>query len=85
MRLKVNKKNEGRHVRFTKLHQLTGIRHFITGNDAESSEAADRVERCCRLSVARALRLPLLPLVLRADWLMARRYGVEAQTNSRTY
>ena len=72
-------------LKFTKPHQLTGIRHFITGNDAESSEAADRVERCCRLSVAHVLRLPLLPLVPRADWLVARRYGVEAQTNSGTY
>ena len=45
-----------------------------------SLEAADRVERCCRLPVARALRLPLPPLVPRDNWLVARRYGVEAQT-----
>ena len=67
-------------LKFTKLHRLTGTKHYVTNNDLVSSGAADRVGRCCRLPVARASWLPLLPMVPRADWLVARRYGVEAQT-----
>ena len=60
-------------------HKFTIKQEFLA-YDPGSSVAADRVERCCRLPVARALRLPLLPLVPRADWLVARRSGVDAQT-----